>query len=53
LELEHFLNCLESDADFLVSPQDGLEAVRLSLAAIDSIRTGKPIYLDEFKQDHH
>jgi UDP-N-acetylglucosamine 3-dehydrogenase len=53
LELEHFLDCLERGVDFVVSPQDGLEAVRLSLAAIESIRTGQPIYLDEFKQDNH
>lgn len=50
LELEHFLNCLESGDEFLVSPQDGLEAVRLSLAAIESIRIGRPIYLDEFEE---
>ena len=48
LELEHFLNCLESGDKFRVSPQDGLEAVKISLAAIESIRTGQPIYLDEF-----
>jgi len=53
LELAHFLDCIESGKDPLVSPQDGLEAVRLSLAAIESIRTGQPIYLDEFKQDNH
>jgi UDP-N-acetylglucosamine 3-dehydrogenase len=50
LELEHFLDCLESGADFLVSPQDGLEAVRISLAAIESIRTRQPVYLDEFDE---
>jgi len=49
-ELEHFLDCLESGVEFLVSPQDGLEAVKLSLAAIESIRTGQPIYLDEFEE---
>jgi predicted dehydrogenase len=50
LELEHFLDCLETGADFLVSPQDGLEAVKLSLAAIESIRTGQPVYLDGFRE---
>jgi predicted dehydrogenase len=48
-ELEHCLQCLESGDEFLVSPQDGLEAVRLSLAAIESIRTGRPIHLDGFE----
>jgi len=49
LELEHFLHCLESGDEFLVSPHDGLEAVRLSLAAIESIRTGRPVYVDAFE----
>ena len=31
--------------DILVSAQDGLEAVRLSLAAIESIRTGRPVFV--------
>lgn len=47
-ELAHFVDCLESGAPFLVSAQDGLEAVRLSLAAVESIRTGEPIYLDSY-----
>jgi UDP-N-acetylglucosamine 3-dehydrogenase len=50
LELAHFLNCLESGDAFLVSPQDGLEAVKLALAAIESIRIGRPVYLDEFEE---
>ena len=49
LELEHFLDCLERDEAFLVTPKEGLEAVRLSLAAIESIRTGEPITLDDFE----
>ena len=50
LELEHFLNCLERGDEFLVSPQDGLEAVKISLAAIESMRTGRPVDLDEFEE---
>jgi predicted dehydrogenase len=48
LELAHFVDRLATGDGFRVSPQDGLEAVRLSLAAIESIRTGQPIHLDEF-----
>jgi predicted dehydrogenase len=48
LELEHFLSRLETGDRFLVSPRDGLEAVRIALAAIESMRTGKPIRLDGF-----
>jgi len=47
VELEHFVDCLESGTPFLVSAEDGLEAVRLSLAAIQSMQTGLPVQLDE------
>jgi len=50
LELEHFLNCLERGDEPLVSAQDGLEAVKVSLAAIESMRTGRPVDLDEFEE---
>jgi predicted dehydrogenase len=50
VELEHFVHCLETGQEFRVSPRDGLEAVRLSLAAIESVRTGRPITLDEFEE---
>jgi predicted dehydrogenase len=51
LELQHFLMCLESGAEFLVTPQDGLEAVRVSLAAIESLRTGQPVELAAFGRE--
>jgi UDP-N-acetylglucosamine 3-dehydrogenase len=44
-EIAHFLSCLESGDDFLVSAQDGLEALRIALAAIESLRTGQPVHL--------
>ena len=47
-ELEHFLDCLESGADFLVSPEDGLAALKVALAAIESVRTGRPVELATF-----
>ena len=48
LELEHFLQCLETGTRFLVSPHDGLEAVRVALAAIESMRSGQVVSLDDF-----
>ena len=45
-ELEHFLGCLESGTTPSISPKDGLEAVKIALAAIESVRTGKPVTLD-------
>jgi len=48
-EIAHFLSCLESGDDFLVSPQDGLEALRIALAAIESLRIGQPVDVATFK----
>jgi predicted dehydrogenase len=45
LELAHFVDSLERGAPASVSPRDGLEAVRISLAVIESMRTGKPIHV--------
>lgn len=49
-EDKHFLECLESGAEFLVQPRDGLEAVKTALAAIHSTRTGQPVTLDRFEE---
>ena len=48
-EIAHFLSCLESGDDFLVSPQDSLEALRIALAAIESLRIGQPVDVAAFK----
>jgi predicted dehydrogenase len=50
-EIAHFLACLESGDDFLVSPRDGLEAVRIALAAIESLRTGRPVDMTTFEAE--
>ncbi|HZT43849.1 MAG TPA: Gfo/Idh/MocA family oxidoreductase [Chthonomonadaceae bacterium] len=44
-ELQHFIDSLEQGVKPSISPQDGLEAVRIGLAAIESIETGKPVTL--------
>ncbi len=44
-ELQHFLGCLETGVPFSITPQEGREAVRVALAAIESIQTGKPVTL--------
>jgi predicted dehydrogenase len=46
LELKHFLECVEQDKPFVVTPRDGLMAVKLSLAAIESLRSGAPVDVD-------
>jgi predicted dehydrogenase len=45
LELAHFLDCLERGATPSILPQDGKEAVRIALAAIESIQTGEAVTL--------
>lgn len=42
-ELKHVLDVLDAGGRFRVSPRDGLEAVRLALAAIHSLETGRPV----------
>lgn len=42
-ELRHVLDTLETGGRFRVTPQDGLEALRLALAAIRSLETNRPV----------
>jgi UDP-N-acetylglucosamine 3-dehydrogenase len=42
-ELAHFVACTEAKTPYLVSPYDGLMAVKVSRAAIESLRTGKAV----------
>ncbi len=44
-ELRHFADCLRTGAPFKVTPQDATEALRIALAAVESARTGQPVYL--------
>ena len=44
-ELQHFLDCLETGTPPSISPHDGMEAVRIALAALESIETGKSVTL--------
>jgi len=44
-ELEHFVRCLETGEEPVVSSHDAREALRISLAAIESVQTGEPVTL--------
>ncbi|MCZ8516262.1 Gfo/Idh/MocA family oxidoreductase [Paenibacillus filicis] len=46
-ELNHFLECIRTGNDPVVSAYDGLKAVEIAAAAIESIRTGQPVSLPE------
>jgi UDP-N-acetylglucosamine 3-dehydrogenase len=45
LELEHFIDCIVNDKPPIVTPEDGYKALEVSLAALESIQTGKPVTL--------
>ena len=50
LELAHFLDHVENGTPLRVTPHDGLMAVKVSLAAIESVRTGKVVAVAGFTE---
>jgi predicted dehydrogenase len=50
LEFQHFLSALDSGSAFLVTPHDALAALRVALAAIESLRTGRPVDVATFEE---
>ncbi|MEN6357388.1 MAG: Gfo/Idh/MocA family oxidoreductase [Armatimonadota bacterium] len=44
-ELRHFINCLENGEKPDVTPDDGIEAVKIAEAALRSISSGQPVVL--------
>ena len=49
-ELAHFLSCFERGVKPQVTAHDALMAVKIALAAIESMRSGRPITLSEFRR---
>jgi UDP-N-acetylglucosamine 3-dehydrogenase len=47
-ELAHFISCIQSGAEPLVTVQDAIEAVRIALAAQSSAQSGKPVRMEGF-----
>jgi predicted dehydrogenase len=50
LEFKHVLDALDSGSAFLVTPDDALAALRVALAAIESLRTGRPVDVATFEE---
>ncbi len=44
-ELEHFIECITTGAEPVVEPRDAYEALRIGLAATQSVLTGEPVPL--------
>jgi UDP-N-acetylglucosamine 3-dehydrogenase len=45
LELEHFIDCILHDKEPIVTPKDAYKALEISLAALESVKTGLPVTL--------
>ncbi len=46
-ELRHFIHCLKSGEPVLIPGPDGVRTISLANAALDSMRTGLPVYFNE------
>jgi predicted dehydrogenase len=49
-EFQHAIEAIESGSAFLVTPDDALAALRVALAALESLRTGRPIDVATFEE---
>lgn len=48
-ELEHFIDCLETGREPIVTIKDSIEALRISLAARKSLESGQRVEVDKFE----
>jgi UDP-N-acetylglucosamine 3-dehydrogenase len=44
-ELEHFIRCIATGEEPVVDARDAYEALRIGIAAIESVMIGKPVTL--------
>ena len=44
-ELRHFIECIKNDEEPNVTGKDAINALRICLAALESIKTGQPVDL--------
>jgi predicted dehydrogenase len=49
-ELAHFVHCIDNNLPFRVTPYDGVMAVKICLAAIESERRGEPVRIADFEE---
>lgn len=45
VELQHFIDCIEQGIRPSIAPEDGVAAVKIACAALESIQTGRPVVL--------
>ena len=46
-ELTHFLDCVNGQSEILVDIEEGIRSLEISLAARESMISGKPIRLEK------
>ncbi|MEH7246796.1 Gfo/Idh/MocA family oxidoreductase [Neobacillus niacini] len=51
IELEHFLHCLKTNKTPIVTAEDAYKAMGISVAALQSLKTGLPVSLDKVRGD--
>ncbi|MFE7060795.1 Gfo/Idh/MocA family protein [Sutcliffiella sp. NPDC057660] len=49
MELKHFIQCIHNGAEPIVTAEDAYKAMEISMAALESIETGKAIVLNDHK----
>jgi predicted dehydrogenase len=49
-ELQHFLDALDSETAFLVTPRDALAALQVALSALESLRSGRVVDVATFEE---
>jgi predicted dehydrogenase len=47
MELRHFLACLTSGVPFLTTGEEGMRALEIGLAVLESVRTGRPVHFTD------
>jgi predicted dehydrogenase len=45
-EIQHFVSCVTGDGKPCLDPRDSRETIRVTLAALESARTGRPVELN-------
>lgn len=51
VELNHFINCIETDNDPIVTAEDAYKAMEIALSALKSIVTGREVVINDQKEE--
>jgi UDP-N-acetylglucosamine 3-dehydrogenase len=51
IELEHFINCIETGKEPIVSAEDAYKAMEIAISALNSIETGREVVVGENQKE--